>query len=126
MPGTLTVSTLSDGTNSTSATNAIVGSAKSWINYNGSTPPVTRGSYNVSSVTRGGLGYYTVSFTTAMSDVNYSAVTSARPTADQICCCYISATNMGAYLSTSVPIRATVTNGPAAHDSDIINVAVNR
>lgn len=74
MPGTLTISTLSDGTNSTSATNCIQGSAKAWVNFNGTTasPSTIRGSYNVSSVTKNGTGDYTVNFTNAMTDANYS------------------------------------------------------
>jgi prophage DNA circulation protein len=71
MAGTLTLSTLSDGTNSTSATNAIQGSAKAWVNFVGSTG-ARFSSYNVSSVTRNGTGDYTVNFTNAFSDLNYA------------------------------------------------------
>jgi len=46
---------------------------KAWVNFNGTTSPGTiRSSYNVSSVTKNGTGDYTVNFTTAMSDANYS------------------------------------------------------
>ena len=74
MPGTLTIGTLSDGTNSTSATNCISGSAKAWVNFNGVTTATTRASYNVSSVTRNGTGDYTVNFTNALTDANYVVV----------------------------------------------------
>ena len=73
MAGTLTISTLSDGTNSTSTTNCIKGSAKAWILYNGSAQTVL-GSFNISSVTYVGVGQYTLNFTTAMANANYSAV----------------------------------------------------
>jgi hypothetical protein len=80
MAGTLTIGTLSDGTNSTSATNAIKGSAKAWVNFNGTGTVAIRGSYNVSSITDNGTGDYTVNFTNAMSDTNYSAnVTACNP-----------------------------------------------
>ena len=47
--------------------------AKAWVNFNGTTSPGTiRSSYNVSSVTKNGTGDYTITFTTAMSDANYS------------------------------------------------------
>ena len=73
MAGTLTISTLSDGTNSTSSTNCIQGSAKAWVNFDGTTSPGTiRASYNVSSVTRNGTGDYTINFTNAFVDTNYS------------------------------------------------------
>jgi hypothetical protein len=61
---------LSDGTNSTSATNCVRGSATAWANFVGSSGSV-RSSYNVSSITRNGTGDYTVNFTTAFSNVNY-------------------------------------------------------
>ena len=76
MAGTLTISTLSDGTNSTSATNCIQGSAKAWANFNGTTSPSTRASYNISSFTRSSSGTYTVAFTNALADANYAPVIS--------------------------------------------------
>jgi len=75
MAGTLTISTLSDGTNSTSSTNCIQGSAKAWANFNGtSSGSITpRASYNVSSVTKNSTANYTVNFTNAFVDTNYCA-----------------------------------------------------
>lgn len=47
--------------------------AKAWVNFDGTTSPGTiRSSYNVSSVTKNGTGDYTVNFTTALADANYS------------------------------------------------------
>jgi hypothetical protein len=74
MAGTLTISTLSDGTNSTSATNCIQGSAKAWVNFNGTGTVAIRGSYNVSSITDNGTGDYTVNFTNAFADANYATI----------------------------------------------------
>ena len=77
MAGTLTISTLSDGTNSTSSTNCIQGSAKAWVLFNGISGAVVRGSYNVSSVTRNGTGQYTVTLTNAIADANGASVANA-------------------------------------------------
>ena len=71
MAGTLTISTLSDCTNSTSSTNCIKGSAKAWVNWTGGTTTINA-SYNVSSITRSATGNYTVNFTTALTDANYA------------------------------------------------------
>ena len=71
MAGTLTISTLSDGTNSTSSTNCIQGSAKAWVNFDGNTGTIAK-AYNVSSITKTTTGTYTVNFTNAFSDANYS------------------------------------------------------
>ena len=71
MAGTLTISTLSDGTNSTSSTNCIQGSAKAWVNFTGLGSTSIRASYNVSSVTYVTTGKYTINFTNAFADSNY-------------------------------------------------------
>jgi hypothetical protein len=80
MAGTLITSTiqgttLTDGTNSTSTTNPIKGSAKAWINYKGTATVSIRASYNVSSVTVNGTGDYTINMTTALADANYAVCT---------------------------------------------------
>lgn len=71
MAGTLTISTLSDGTNSTSSTNCIQGSAKAWVNFNATGTPSIRASYNVSSVVLNSTGFNQVNFTNAFADTNY-------------------------------------------------------
>lgn len=72
MAGTLTISTLSDGTNSTSSTNCIQGSAKAWVNFNGVSGSVgINASYNISSVTRNSTGDYTINLTNALADNKY-------------------------------------------------------
>jgi hypothetical protein len=46
--------------------------AKAWVNFNGTGTVAIRGSGNVSSITDNGTGDYTVNFTNAMTDANYS------------------------------------------------------
>jgi hypothetical protein len=46
---------------------------KAWVNFNGTGTVAIRASYNVSSITDNGVGDYTVNFTTALTDANYSA-----------------------------------------------------
>jgi len=78
MAGTLTIDTLKDGLgNSTSSTNCIQGSAKAWVNYKGTATRAINSSYNVSSVTFNSTGNYTVNFTNALVDANFSVVVSA-------------------------------------------------
>ena len=45
---------------------------KAWVNFNGTGTVAIRASGNVSSITDNGTGDYTVNFTNAMIDVNYS------------------------------------------------------
>lgn len=46
--------------------------ARAWVNFNGTGTVAIRASGNVSSITDRGTGEYTINFTTAMSDANYS------------------------------------------------------
>jgi hypothetical protein len=52
----------------------IDGVAKAWVNFNGTGTVAIRASFNVTSITDNATGDYTVNFTTAMADANYSAV----------------------------------------------------
>ena len=45
---------------------------KAWVNFDGTSTVSIRASYNVSSITDNGTGDYTVNFTSAMADANYS------------------------------------------------------
>lgn len=47
---------------------------RAWVNFNGVTTATIRASFNVSSVTRNGTGDYTINFTNAMVDANYTPV----------------------------------------------------
>jgi hypothetical protein len=46
---------------------------RAWVNFNGTGTVAIRASGNVSSITDNGVGDYTVNFTNAMPDANYSA-----------------------------------------------------
>ncbi len=50
---------------------------RAWINFNGVGTVAIRASGNVSSITDGGTGNYTINFTNAMPDVNYTVVANA-------------------------------------------------
>jgi hypothetical protein len=57
---------------STDVTNVINGSAKAWVNFNGTGTVAIRESFNVSSITDRGTGFYEVNFTNPMTDSNYA------------------------------------------------------
>ena len=99
------------------------GSAKAWVNFNGSGTVAIRASFNVSSITDGGTGTYTVNFTTAMADANYAAA--------------INSDNFGVAISIaqSSVLRGNTTTGAAIAtvsapstpaDASQINVAIFR
>ena len=51
---------------------------KAWVSFDGTGTVSIRGSGNVSSITDNGTGEYTVNFTTALTDGNYSSVVSSN------------------------------------------------
>jgi hypothetical protein len=77
--GSTRVTTLADSAGSNTSTPAEIasGRAKAWVNFNGTGTVAIRASYNVSSITDNGAGDYTVNFTTALVDANYSVVGTA-------------------------------------------------
>jgi len=52
---------------------AVAYGCRAWVNFNGTGTVAIRASGNVSSITDNGTGDYTVNFTTALADANYSA-----------------------------------------------------
>lgn len=60
------------------AGNAPVYACRAWVNFNGTGTIAIRGSGNVTSITDGGVGTYTVNFTTSIQDANYAAVVCGR------------------------------------------------
>ena len=62
--------------------NVEVFTAKAWVNFDGTGTVAIRESGNVSSITDNGVGYYTVNFTTAMTDANYAIAGSASYNGD--------------------------------------------
>ena len=56
MAGTVVASTINNDTGLFATNNAYLGIAKAWVNFTGSTAAIN-GSFNVSSVTRNGVGY---------------------------------------------------------------------
>jgi hypothetical protein len=96
---------------------------KAWVNFNGTGTVAIRASFNVSSITDNGTGNYTVNFTTAMVDANYSAIAeSTQSTAN-------TANDTIAYSTVSASSSQVLTNNPitaAAVDSALVHVAIFR
>lgn len=97
--------------------------ANAWVNFNGTGTVEIRASGNVTSITDGGVGLYTVNFTTDMTDANYSVSGSAnRPSTSANC---IFAPSVGTYSTTAVQIRTT-NSADGATDASVVSVAVFR
>jgi len=103
---------------------------RAWVNFNGTGTVAIRGSGNVSSITDNGTGDYTVNFTTAMPDANYSFSLSVQRTSTG------SQTNQnivptindgsGNVASSSLRVRSYGSAGNTSFDVDIFTVAIFR
>ena len=69
---TLNVSNISDGTTTVGTSYVVNGSAKAWVNFNGTGTIAARDSFNTSSLTDIGTGEYSQTFTSSMSNNGYS------------------------------------------------------
>jgi hypothetical protein len=95
---------------------------KAWVNFNGTGTVAIRGSFNVSSITDNGTGNYTVNFTTALADANYSA---------PACCAYTSTLGaswmMNTHTLTTSSLKAECRRQDnVADDPAIVSVAIFR
>ena len=73
---TLKVATIQDtsGNNSSTPAGIASGTAKAWLNLNGSGTIAIRDSFNVSSVSDSGTGVYVVTMANAMANTNYVVI----------------------------------------------------
>ena len=109
--------------NSGYGSDAVAYGCRAWINFNGTGTPAIRASGNVTSITDNGTGDYTVNFTTALPDVNYSvAGTAGRTTASND---FVSISDASPTVSA---LRVRVSNGGdgTANDTVFVNIVIFR
>jgi hypothetical protein len=104
--------------NSGYGSSAIAYGCRAWVNFNGTGTVAIRASGNVSSITDGGTGNYTVNFTTALPDANAASVASVRyqSGAGEVRC--------ESWTASSSTARITVLNG--TYDAEFVNLSVFR
>jgi hypothetical protein len=103
---------------------------RAWVNFNGTGTVAIRASGNVSSITDNGTGDYTVNFTTAMPDVNYSttaSVSNAPGTQNLVSVIYTDNTNTPAAPTTSAfRMQVTANSGEAKTDATYVCCSIFR
>jgi uncharacterized protein (AIM24 family) len=107
---------------------AVAYGCRAWVNFNGTGTVAIRASGNVSSITDNGTGDYTVNFTTAMPDANYTLTGSAQSGTGGVNVSVLAASAGGAatqYNASGARIR-TYAEPTTAADSNIVNVAIFR
>jgi len=63
----------SAGSNSSTPSQIYSGRAKAWVNFNGSGTVAIRDDFNVNTITDNATGNYTINFSSALSNANYTA-----------------------------------------------------
>ena len=106
------------------AGNAPIFACRAWVNFNGVGTVAIRASGNVSSITDNGTGDYTVNFTTAMPDANYSvALTSSNNVSTGS---IFADTFFSSYATTSVRAITHLSTIGETQDVNVMNVAIFR
>lgn len=93
---------------------------RAWLNFDGTGTPTIRGSGNITSITDNGVGEYTINFTTAFPDANYSIAGSSSGT-DAAGSEHILFAVDGTFAVGSVKIRTSTGGGSAA---DLVNNSI--
>jgi hypothetical protein len=128
MAGRITISTLNDDTGVLATQNGMSGIAKAWVNFNGTGTVAIRASMNVSSITDNGSGDYTINFTTAMPDINYSTVGTGGGTGTGFTALIANTNGVGAIVAPTTSSVRVVSSNISSSNPDItyVNVAVFR
>ena len=108
---------------------AVAYGCRAWVNFNGTGTVAIRASGNVSSITDNATGDYTVNFTTAMPDANYSVVIATSRTGDVFTLNIATNNATGADVApTTGAIRVVSNGGPSRgpYDSAYFSVAIFR
>lgn len=101
---------------------------RAWVNFDGTGTVAIRASGNVSSITDNGTGDYTVNFTTALADANYSTCITGGGNGASAA----SVPRTGELYSATTPTTSstcriwTKNSSSGAEDSPYINVAIFR
>jgi hypothetical protein len=99
--------------------------AQAWVRFAGATSSIY-GSFNVSSITRNGTGDYSINFTTAMPNVNYSSLGTAGDNGPGVASSTPTYVRPCAYTTTYVRVGVGYSSGStqALFDYNSISVAI--
>jgi hypothetical protein len=101
---------------------------RAWVNFNGTGTVAIRASGNVSSITDNGVGDYTVNFTTAMPDANYTVASSAQRLAGGGGVDFMAVTSLNSFTAQTTSALRVSTHVASGSNTDfaVVNVAIFR
>lgn len=128
---TLKVNTIQDASGNNGTTPALLynGTAKAWVNFNGTGTVAIRASYNVAGITDNGVGNFTVNFTAAFPDTSYLWSGGARFTTSTDANAGLGSTSTDIKTTTAFQVRCfdcAVASSSSPQDSTEINLHFNR
>ena len=112
--------------NSGYGSTAVAYACRAWVNFNGTGTVAIRASGNVSSITDNGVGDYTLNFTTAMPDANYSLAGTACDTSAAAMPSLIPALVSTPFTTTTSRVQTRNPSTGAVTDFAINSVAIFR
>ena len=122
---TIKTETLSTPSNATVPVDTVVnGTAKAWVNFNGTGTVAIRRAFNVASITDNATGKYTVNFTTAMADANYALAGFSTFGANTAPASALSAGNDFAPSTSSCTVKSSNTTSGGTQDAPYVCVAI--
>lgn len=122
MAGQLTIDTLKASSGVLATQNGMAGIAKAWVNFSGSGSATVNNSFNISSVVRNSSGSYTVNFSNAMPNTNFSAIATGSNNGSAYGAYVVG--NEGSLPRTTTSWSFWTGGYGAIADSPIVNVAV--
>lgn len=107
--------------------NGVTTNALAWVNFDGSTNTI-RSAYNVGSITKNSTGDYTLNFTNALSNANYSVLgftTNLNTATNHDFSMLLQGTyNGGATLKTTTQVRVNTATISSATALDAVDASV--
>jgi len=125
MASELRVNTLKDASGNNSIATSFIagGSAKAWVNFNGTGTIAERDSLNVGSLTDDSTGVYSVNFSSAMGNANYSTTGSAGGDSSAH---ILTKKGLGTHTTAAVQVIVTENASSASPtDDSIVDTVVN-
>tara|TARA_R100001510_G_scaffold56278_1_gene61511 strand:+ start:486 stop:884 length:399 start_codon:yes stop_codon:yes gene_type:complete len=126
---TLKVATIQDtsGNNSSTPAQVAEGRAKAWVNFEADGTVGIINNFNVSSITDGGTGIFTVNFTNALASANYTMTGGAHTYSTDFTGIVVSLdarSGSGTSITTKTTSACAIITSASTTDTDPVNASV--
>lgn len=116
------------GTEGIPAATLTQGTAKAWLNMNGTGTIATRDSFNVSSIVDNGTGDYTMNYAVAQPNANYSFQQTAGDSNSQLLPRFLTAGTsfqLAASFRTGIGYVSSIAGGSTVSDGSYLQISIH-